>query len=169
MTLERDRKRVALCLFRSSTHRICATCLAPTQMKSPRCPKETRAWEGWRGTADVKVDQPALRRGPAKRSTDAVRNISMNNTRSISSSTSTPFLLTRSVSMHHRLTPFGQFMTILVSIDICHDCWVYALCNFNISMANQWSAEHNVSSSAAVALGGLIRRCGQLGHSPDVQ
>ncbi|KAJ9094308.1 hypothetical protein QFC20_006936 [Naganishia adeliensis] len=59
-----------------------------------------------------------------------------------------------------QLTPLGQFTTILVSIDICHDCWVYALCNFNVSMVNQWSAEHTVSSPAAVALGGLTRFAG---------
>jgi hypothetical protein len=59
-----------------------------------------------------------------------------------------------------QLVPFGQFTTILVTIDICHECWVYALCNYNISMVNQWSAEYTVSSPAAVALGGLTKYVG---------
>ena len=59
-----------------------------------------------------------------------------------------------------QLVPFGQLTTILVTIDICHECWVYALCNYNISMVNQWSAEYTVSSPAAVALGGLTKFVG---------
>lgn len=59
-----------------------------------------------------------------------------------------------------RLVPFGQFAAILEAIDICQDCWFYALCNSNINHINQWSAQHTVSSPAAVALGGMTRFTG---------